>query len=199
MSIASASLVPSLAVNGLQILNPALASSSLSTDANGNVVSGGGSASNSCSITIRTNPGPSPGYLNVSPASTRCEFVKNGNLVNFVGQISFSLNSLPPTGAPADIIQYVFSIDGLNRSMLNFTGQTIGLPLNSVFYNSAIYNTSNQQSPLALSTGSFINLLNGASGAANNLGIDLQADLQACGLTTEQNYVLLISGFYFSQ
>ena len=193
MSICSASLVPTLPVNGLQFLNPALASSSLSTDANGNVVSGGGSASNSCSITIRTNPS---NYLNVSPASTRCEFVKNGNLVNFVGQISFSLNSVPPSGTA---LQYVFSIDGLNRSMLNFTGQTIGLPLNSVFYNSAIYNTSNQQSPLALSTGSFINLLNGASGAANNLGIDLQADLQACGLTTGQNYLLLISGFYFSQ
>ena len=196
MSIASASLVPKLAVNGLQILNPALASSSLSTDSNGNVVSGGGSASNSCSITIRTNPS---NYLNVSPASTRCEFVKNGNLVNFVGQISFSLNSLPPTGAPANIIQYVFSIDGLNRSMLNFTGQTIGLPLNPVFYNSAIYTATEQEIPLALSTGSFINLVNVASEATNNLGIVLEADLQACGLTTGPNYVLLISGFYFSQ
>ena len=196
MSIASASLVPSLAVNGLQFLNPTLASSSLSTDANGNVVSGGGSASNSCSITIRTNPS---NYLNVISASTRCEFVKNGNLVNFVGQISFSLNSLPPTGAPADIIQYVFSIDGLNLSMLKFTGQEIGLPLNPVFYNSAIYTATEQEIPLALATGSFINLLNGASGASNNLAIILDADLNLSGLTTGPNYVLLISGFYFSQ
>ena len=193
MSIASASLVPSLAVNGLQILNPALASSSLSTDANGNVVSGGGSASNSCSITIRTNPS---NYLNVSPASTRCEFVKNGNLVNFVGQIAFSLNSVPPSGTA---LQYVFSIDGLNLSMLNFTGQSIALPLNPEFYGSGIFNATSQATPLPLSTGSFINLLNGASGAANNLAIILDADLNLSGLTTGVNYLLLISGFYFSQ
>jgi hypothetical protein len=193
MSICSASLVPKLAVNGLQILNPALASSSLSTDANGNVVSGGGSASNSCSITIRTNPS---NYLNVSPASTRCEFVKNGNLVNFVSQISFSLNSVPPSGSA---LQYIFSIDGLNLSMLNFTGTSIGLPLNPEFYGSGIFNTTSQATPLALATGSFINLLNGASGAANNLAIILDADLSASGLTTGQNYLLLISGFYFSQ
>jgi hypothetical protein len=199
MSISQLPNVPLVQLNNIQLLNPALASSSLSTDANGNVVSGGGSASNSCSITIRTNPGPSPGYLNVSSASTRCEFVKNGNLVNFVGQISFSLNSLPPTGAPADIIQYVFSIDGLNLSMLKFTGQEIGLPLNPVFYNSAIYTATEQEIPLALATGSFINLVNVASGATNNLGIVLEADLQACGLTTGPNYLLLISGFYFSQ
>jgi hypothetical protein len=193
MSIASASLVPSLAVNGLQFLNPTLASSSLSTDANGNVVSGGGSASNSCSITIRTNPS---NYLNVISASTRCEFVKNGNLVNFVGQISFSLNSVPPSGTA---LQYIFSIDGLNLSMLNFTGTSIGLPLNPVFYNSAIYTATEQEIPLALATGSFINLLNGASGASNNLAIILDADLNLSGLTTGPNYVLLISGFYFSQ
>jgi hypothetical protein len=42
MSIASASLVPKIAVNGLQILNPALASVNLATDANGNVISSGG-------------------------------------------------------------------------------------------------------------------------------------------------------------
>jgi len=45
MSICSASLVPSLAVNGLQFLNPALANATLFTDANGNVVGSAGSDS----------------------------------------------------------------------------------------------------------------------------------------------------------
>jgi hypothetical protein len=43
MSIASASLVPTLAVNGIQFLNPALASVNLATDADGNVVGSAGS------------------------------------------------------------------------------------------------------------------------------------------------------------
>lgn len=42
MSISSASLVPTLPVNGIQLLNPSLQSVSLSTDALGNIVAGTG-------------------------------------------------------------------------------------------------------------------------------------------------------------
>jgi hypothetical protein len=190
MSIASASLVPTLPVNGIQFLNPALASSSLSTDANGNVVAGGGSASNSSTITIRVNPSS---VINQVAGTSRCEFVKSGNLVNFVAQITFGIQSVPTSV----LAQYYFSVDGLNNPMQNFTNSTASLPINQVFYGSAIYDTSAQTVPIILQNNSYISLSSGVVGALDNLAILLDADLST--LNVGANYILLISGFYFSQ
>ena len=181
MSIVSASLVPTLPVNGIQFLNPALASSSLSTDANGNIVAGGGSASNSCTITIRDNPAAA-----INQGVSRCEFVKSGNLVNLVAQIGFTMNTIPAAG----LLQYIFSVDGLNNPLANFTNSQIALPSNPIFYNSAIVPTQAQTTPITLPAGSFINLSNGPVSAQNNLAIYLTADLS--GLSTGTNYTLLI-------
>jgi len=63
MSIASASLIPTLPVNGIQFLNPALANTSLSTDANGNIVgSGSSSSANPTSGAVGTAQDPTQSF-----------------------------------------------------------------------------------------------------------------------------------------
>jgi hypothetical protein len=186
MSIASASLVPSLAVNGLQFLNPALASSSLSTDAGGNVISGGSYQTPTPTIgtdALTGNPGD---VINSTLLQSRCEFAQNGKFVDVISSITFQLNSLPASGNN----NYFFTVPNLPLVQQFFPGSTVVIPY-GYFFNlinntggTSVIGTANIQiSPNQAQTASVIAL----------------NEIDMSGFSTTTTFTLTIAGSYFAQ
>jgi hypothetical protein len=188
MSIASASLIPTLPVNGIQILNPALASSSLSTDANGNVVVGG--ATITSSPTINTNP-----ETNISGLTqSQCEFFVNGKFINMIANISFSLKQ-GITPSPANPLTYTFIIPNFPLIKQFFVATTVPIP-----YAPVVNLFRNDTGASVLPNGATISLQNLVTAGNTNVNIQLQnIDMSGAGFPTTTTYTLTISGSYFSQ
>jgi hypothetical protein len=184
MSIASASLVPTLPVNGIQFLNPALQSVSLATDANGNVVVGG--ATITSSPTINTNP-----QTNISGLTqSQCEFFVNGKFINMIANISFSLKQ----GITAGPITYTFIIPNFPPIREFFTGTTVPIPYTPVV------NLIRNDTGASVLGSATITLQNLIAVGNTNVNIQLQnIDMSGAGFPTTTTYTLTIGGSYFSQ
>jgi len=183
MSIASASLVPTLPVNGIQFLNPALQSVSLATDANGNVVVGG--ATINSSPTINTNPDTNISGLTQS----QCEFFVNGKFIDVIADISFSLKE----GITAGDETYTFIIPNFPLIRQFFAGTTVPIPYTPIV--NLIENDNNTE---VLPSGATISLQNLETGGNTNVNIQLQG-IDMSGFPTTTTYTLTIGGSYFSQ
>jgi hypothetical protein len=192
MSIASASLVPTLPVNGLQFLNPALKKVILATDANGYVVadSAGSVLSNPV---ITENPNT---VINaISPTNSNCQILQIGKLVNFATKINFNIRGAIPSGAG----NYVFQVPAFPPIQSVFTDTSSNIPYNHT-YSLTQPNTQPGGGPdiNILSTGAFIDIENFGSGAGAYTGIALnQMDFSTAD--SSQSCTLEISGSYFAQ
>ena len=185
MSIASASLVPSLAVNGLQFLNPTLASSSLSTDANGNVVNGG--SYQTPTPTIGTTPATgNPGnVINSTLLQSRCQFTKNGKFVDVVSSITFQLNSLPSSGN----INYFFTVPNLPLVQQFFPDSTVVIPY-GYFFN--LINNTGGDSVIGPAN------IQIAPNQAQTASVIALNQIDMSGFSTATSYTLTVAGSYFA-
>jgi hypothetical protein len=172
MSIASASLVPSLAVNGLQFLNPALANATLFTDANGNVVGSAGSDSGVIPAdTIFARDG-----------STALDTSTSYYVIDSANRLVYLFLGIPnvsnfPTGNPV-----------LNLLYINTTASTPATVIPPI--NQDIVNTGNGIYPV--STLSY----NSSSAPPTFFGVGLQTDVNRIlvSVGAQWNQTLTVSG-----
>lgn len=191
MSIASASLVPTLPVNGIQFLNPALNNVILATNANGVV-----KADSAGSVLSNPVVTENPNTVIDTPSVSNCQILQIGKLVNFATSITFNIGgagSIPSGGK-----NYVFEVPAFPPIQSTFTGTNQNIPYNFT-YSLTQPNTESGGDINILSTDAFINIQNFGSGAGAYTGIALNdMDFSSPAVTTE-SCTLIISGFYFAQ
>jgi hypothetical protein len=181
MSIASASLVPTLPVNGIQFLNSALKSVNLSTDANGNIVGGGGGGAVQTITSFSITQNPSQNITGITPASI-LQYEVNGNVINFIGQITITINPASSSG----VNTYEFSVNGAPVPALDYQNTQIPIYLFAYPVKGGVYNVA---TPIS-NTSVFLTV----NGSPAKLTIGMTGDVSTFPANT---VIIQISGFYF--
>jgi hypothetical protein len=188
MSIVSASLVPKIAVNGIQFLNPALANTSLSTDSSGNIVGSGSSSSANPTLgAVGTAQDPTQEFNVFDSYTDNSYFTINHGLC------SIFINTV---GTVADGI--VFASEAPNWLLLidNTNQQALIPPINSGYVNGASTTNVIRFSGVIINVGASTSLpidyylVQDGNSIANSISLYSNTDFSSLNIESGTNVII---------